>query len=215
MKNRALFVIVLITIACTAYIEKEVVFSFLFQDKNPIITRTVTTENVTETLRNRPFPLAGTGNDAGMETGDVDITPINRELLLETYSVGTSIITRHGVRVSTKYYNLGNQLMEGYGHTQYNPSPKTYGIYNEVKITLENTNKISSEIFMENIKLIDQEKREYLPREQTTECGLTKFNTTKIFSLEGSLEPNVPCTVGILFEVATSAESFLLQFDIN
>ena len=73
----------LILIGIVIGILSMLVFYFLYQhNKN---TSSVLQENKSstiESIRNRPFPMAGTGaNDAGMETGD-DIEPINREPLV-------------------------------------------------------------------------------------------------------------------------------------
>lgn len=173
----------------------------------------VTKEQERDAIKNRPFPLAGM---TGGQDDDTDtIQPTNKEPALETYSVGTSLTTRHGVKVSTTFYNRGDRVTEGYGYSQSNPSPKTNGTYSDLKLSLENLNKTSFDVIIENIKLIDQEKREYFPIKQTRDCGFVNVDIKELDTINGPLNPSVPCIVNLLFEVSTSTNSFLVRFDIN
>lgn len=196
----------------------------LFSDKKsaePVQNKQVTnsvaipkfsTSSEAESIRNREFPLAGGINDPAVAP-DTSVELINRGDIPETYAVGTSLTTKLGVHVETKFYNLGDRVTADYGYTFTNPSPKTNGTYADVKITLENTTKNNIQATFENIRLIDQNGREYLPSNQNITCGLVTQPISNFSIINTLLSPRVPCIVGLLFEVSTSSVSFHIKFE--
>jgi len=154
---------------------------------------------------------------------------LETEQELTTYHVGSNqITTNNGITVSTVIYNQGNYIKGHYGYSEYNPSPKSSGIYADVVISLENISKAPKEINMTKINFVDQFNRVFTPIKNEGSCGVqnivapTNINELLIGTgpksvneITGNLNPNVPCSVRILFEVASSSLPKHIEFFSN
>ncbi|MDQ5962252.1 MAG: hypothetical protein QG653_59 [Patescibacteria group bacterium] len=135
----------------------------------------------------------------------------------KTYRVGgAQITTEEGFTVATTFHNLGNVVKAHYGYTDYFTSPVSNGIYADTVFTLENRTKTPLFLNINTIHFVDQFGRSFLPIKQEGTCGVQDVDyPTSNDAITGNLNPNVPCTVRILFEVATSSTPQYIEFLTN
>lgn len=159
-------------------------------------------EKEKEAIRNKPL-------FSDQDTGGVE--PMNKPTLAMAYKVGgTSVATENNVTVSTKFFNLGDVVREGFGYSATKVSRKSGGQYSKVEMSLHNVNKVSVEVLFSSVKLSDQMGREYLPIAKENKC-VDKDNSPHS-EIRVTISPDVPCQIDLLFEVASTSNSFLVYF---
>lgn len=159
-------------------------------------------EKEKEAIRNKPL-------FSDQDTGGVE--PTNKPTLPMAYKVGgTSVATENNVTVSTKFFNLGDVVREGFGYSAMKVSRKSGGQYSKVEMSLHNVNKVPVEVLFSSVKLSDQMGREYLPIAKENKC-VDKDNSSHS-EIKATISLDVPCQIDLLFEVASTSNSFLVYF---
>lgn len=167
------------------------------------------TQALKDAIRNQPFPLAG------MDNGIID-TGLTDETNQKTYSIGSNpAITDQGIKIFiTNSYNFGTKVTSNeYDYNYYAPSQEAKGIYLEVNLTIENTNKKPVTSNISNIKLSTKDGYEYFPIRQNRDCGATPFQYTKNDEVVGGMNPDAICKVKLLFDVASTTSNFSIKFN--
>jgi hypothetical protein len=159
-------------------------------------------------IRNQPFPMAGDDNN---ERNNLDEPSIS-----EKYSIGGALVTfNEGVRAKVTFYTRGDTLTRDYGYSPIFPSSKTNGTYIDARLNLENQTKEPLEIIAGDIKLIDQDNRQYFPVKQMKECGIQNDIPQEAGLIDQLLNPGVPCEIGLLFEVSTSTKTARIELQVK
>lgn len=171
-------------------------------NKNQVAESVADLEKEKQAIRNKPL-------FSDQDTGGVE--PMNKPTLAMAYKVGgTSVATENNVTVSTKFFNLGDVVREGFGYSATKVSRKSGGQYSKVEMSLHNVNKVPVEVFFTSLKLSDQMGREYLPIAKDNKC-VDKDNSSHS-EIRATVSPDVPCQIDFLFEVASTSNSFLFYF---
>lgn len=179
-------------------------FASNYFKKNTTEARSQKLEEEKQDIRERPFFNS-------TDTGGVD--PRNKEPIATTYKIGNDVtLTEGNIRINTEFYNFGDEIKGGYWYSGFSSYQKIKGEYIDVPLHFENQNKVPVDFFADNIILKDQIGRQYSPIRQSSRCSLSGDANEIPSTLGMTLNPNVPCDVHLLFEVATSSNAFMITF---
>ncbi len=129
---------------------------------------------------------------------------------------GARLVMDSGISVSAKFYKLGSVVENRYGYTDSLPSLTSTGVYVDTVIELENLNKSPISVDIAGIRFVDQAGRIFAPLKKENGCSLQKNEyPTSNENITSNLNPNVPCIVSFLFEVATSSTPQYIEFSAN
>jgi hypothetical protein len=184
------------------------------EEAQSAVKNTDTTSSLeVEAIRNRPFPLAGMGNDAGMETGD-DIPPTNREPIRTTYYIGSNPVEgSNGIKIISNLSYVDSSMPKDF-YPVYEQAPVANGNYVEIQFTLENTNKTPTQFNISNIRLLTEEQYEYFPIKQQRKCNKSYPSYTKEDEIIEEINPASFCTGKLLFDIATTTTPIQLRLNM-
>ncbi len=124
--------------------------------------------------------------------------------------LGADTISYNNISISNSIINYGKKVNDSkWGIFNYTT---TEGGFMDVGLKLNNNDVNSAFSYIKNIKLTDQQGRNYFPVSMLNCNGLkgNLISENYIF-----IKPDIPCTVHLLFEVSENSESFYLNFQIR
>lgn len=133
---------------------------------------------------------------------------------------GASDETRGIELSSSTILNLGTEINNDFGYTNYNPAISS-GSYLKVVYEVKNTRLTNNLFDIDKIYITDQKGREYSPTKLFT-C-FNPYDSSNIYDSpfgnksysETILKPGIPCKVSALFEVAPDSNSFLVSTEFR
>lgn len=210
--NTAIVLIAIVVIFVCYTLVQE--FELKPKQKTSTINTSTTVDEEINTIRNRPFALAGmdmeNGNDAGMEVGD-DVVAINKEPAYKTYLIGSKpVLTDNGMNITTTLYEMGTTMPNG----AFDTPLEANGRYVEIRFTIENKNKKPTTLNISTIRLLTKEEYEYFPIKQKRSCEKDYPTYTKSDEMVEEMNPGSICTGTLLFDIATTTTPKHLQLKL-
>lgn len=208
--------IVVVVLVAAAY--------FFGQNSNQTSSKNAPTANYANTLSTTSTPqtnqsanntTTGTSNDGVplATPADWSNAPISGNVggHWKKISLGATPVTQDGITFSQTITDLGqsipnlNNLWGTYGNGY-----TTTGKFVQVDLTMNNETQSSAVVEVVLYFLADQAGRGYQFTADRSSCGGDGF-----LSAPQLLEPGIPCTAHILYEVSQSSQSFNLDFDMK